>query len=216
MALVLKSLLTEAKDSTFFDLANTTGLFNSITNTGGFNGSNVTIASVTAMTISVMEFGATAPTLFVFTVASGTITGLNKTDVNGVTTAISPFSPTTFDENFVFRVYASYFGLTTFTDGANVIRWTVNGIFTSTAYTYYVVSGGDSFFIAQARCCINSELAILAQKGGCKGCGKESELLQGDLYLKSAVASAECGKLLAAANALLMAQDICTGGCGGC
>jgi hypothetical protein len=143
--------------------------------------------------------------LFTFTVATGIITAVTKTDRQGYITSITPFTPTVFDYTFSFRVYASYFGYTAFRDG----NWTVTYTITNINPTVYsTTTGGSSFFLSQARCAIDNLMAKYASKANGTGYEDYKKIINGDVYLRGARVSSDCGKINAANNALRMVWDI--------
>lgn len=215
MSISLKVVIEEAKNGTYFDLTDTTGAYNVVDNTTGWGAPNEATTTVESIVVSVQLVGDSAPWYFTFSITSGTIDSLFKTDLDGVETEITPFYPTTFDSSFSFRFLASYFGLEKFEDGFNEIRYTVNGTADATPYTYFAFDNGGSFFIADLVCCKNSKLSKKALLSGC-GCGDIDELLNLDLYIQSITASATCNKINAANQAFVLASNICDGGCKSC
>lgn len=216
MGLVTAILNTEVSNATYFDLADTTGDYNSVTNTTGWGGANTPTTAVTSIVIAVILPGGTLTTYFTFVVASGTISSLTRTNTDGTSTVMTPFSPTTFDNSFVFRLYATYFGLTSFEDGFYTISYTVSGTYLTVSFTHIATHDGSSFFVANLICCKNTKLSKAAIKGGC-GCVDSAKLLNLDLYIKGIISSANCGKINAANQSLTLAQNICNDeGCSSC
>lgn len=166
MALKIKISAVEVNDALSFVLSDNTGVYNAVTNTGGYNAPNPTVAQILTATLSITPPDYTTPivlTLVQFPLASYVLMA------NGTT----PFTVT-----------AAMLGLTTLPDGIYNISLTVTYAAAPTTSTGQTTAG----FVAVIFCCVSKKLAAVPLDDNCSCCDDSQAAKALEVYTDMCIA----------------------------
>lgn len=172
-----------------FTVEDLTGVYDAVSNTGGYGTPNPEIADVQAAYITVTMSDGTIYTIDCFPTlpnTSGTTFSVTSEDIGQAA-----------DEQFL--------------DDVSLIEYTVLGV--SGGVPFSVKCGTYEVFMCNALCCVNEKMANIEVGCGCKSNASTEELF---LNLEGAKYAAECGKQEKALALLDYVNEKCDGNCTNC
>lgn len=219
MSLILQHAYEEqdnCQDIYFWD---DTGTYAGGSNEGGYGTPNIASTAVTQALLKIYAYGAETPTLFTFTVSSGTITAATITPPSGTATSIladmdSVVFP--FTEALPFVITGAYLEDSDDED-TEVVSDAYYTEYSVTDGTNTYVSTSDDLFSCAACCCVATAKKEL-NANDCKcNTTKVMNATYAGVYLDSAIAAMEQEEVDKAHNNIVYAKELCTGdGCSNC
>lgn len=199
MALQVSISATLSQDCTTLYFFETTGVYDAVTNTGGYSAPNPETIEFSTATLTLLLAGAT----------------VSETPINIFGGLLFPSALTT----RAWQINASDFGLTTFPIGLTRITYRINNI----------GMGDDLFFMAttlfltacEYECCIEKKKLDIAKNPpsscDCKEDTRITDMLYAEAILEAAQAATCCGDVASVNNNLSILKKICgSSGCSNC
>lgn len=209
--------LTVNTGCTGISLEDTTGLYNAVTNTGGYGlPSGPAINDVTGVVIVVTYNLQSNSITYDFTLVSGVITAATLAIASGTPASILSLLPSTvwpFTDPFDL---SGDYGITipTFEDDIFSVSYTISGTVSATPFEFEAIRNLSVDCIT--RCCIDKKWVALDPSCDCNS-DKLTTALYGEGLLKRATYAAQYADLAGAVDALTRAKALCTTqecGCG--
>lgn len=191
-----------------------TGTYNATTNPLGYGlPGGIAYNDITKIIISVYYPNITTPIIYTFTYATGTVTALTVTDLNGVVYNIFADLATLMVDGVFDLTGTDAFILPVIVDGIFNVEFNESGTHSEEAFSY---TTNNSFLSScKTECCI--EKMYLNLDPNCDCCDHKIEAIeQAEVFLQAAKFSINVGQDSKAEEDLLKAKEICSNNCKTC
>ncbi len=214
VGLKIETVLSEG--CTKLTVEDVTGDYNASTNPLGYGLPNgIAYNDVTKITINVYYPSITTPIIYIFTLASGTVTALSVYDLNGTAYDIFADLADLYIDGVFNLTGTDAFTLPTISDGLFNVEYTISGIesVTSTEFNYTT----NSYFLSTCTvdCCITNMYKNLDMCCDCSE-GAIDKIQKAEVFLSGAKYAIAVGQNDKAVCLLDKASDICEGNCTDC